>query len=311
MDNNNIATVVVLMSTYNGELYLEDQLLSLKNQVSKLVNGKEISIQILVRDDGSTDKTQDILDKWQKNGCLTWYTGPNLGPAHSFMHLLNNAPSADYYAFCDQDDVWLPEKISTAVQRLEQSVGLPALYVSTYSLVDKDLNPIKQRTPNKHTYTFGESFITNPATGCTLVFNNYLKEIVCGYSPSFIVMHDGWVYRIALAIGANIHHDNVPHILYRQHGHNVVGGKKSLITRWKNRFTRFYSGKCVRWHSALELYKGFKDRMNEKNLGIVVDCVNYKDSIWKALKFLRHKELKTPTLSFQIIFYFVVLLRKY
>ena len=116
--------VTILMSTYNGEDFLEEQLQSLLSQ-------QDVETHILVRDDGSTDRTRDILDHWQDAGKLTWYGGDNLGWAMSFMHLLIHAqPDADYYAFCDQDDIWLPDKLSRAVSMIEQQEQECVLYCS-------------------------------------------------------------------------------------------------------------------------------------------------------------------------------------
>ncbi|MBQ4399872.1 MAG: glycosyltransferase, partial [Alphaproteobacteria bacterium] len=107
MDN-----VLVLMSTYNGEKYL-------KTQLDSILAQQGVNVQILVRDDGSSDGTLPILQAYAAQGKLTYYTGPNLKPAKSFMDLIYNAPQADFYAFADQDDYWLPEKLICAVNKLK------------------------------------------------------------------------------------------------------------------------------------------------------------------------------------------------
>ena len=122
--------VTILLSTYNGEKYLEEQLESITSQ-------KGVSTKIIVRDDGSSDRTCDILDTWKEKSALTWYRGENIGPAQSFMDLLRNAGDACYYAFSDQDDFWLSDKMQTAVSKLESYDGRPALYFCQTELVDK------------------------------------------------------------------------------------------------------------------------------------------------------------------------------
>ena len=92
--------VTILLSSYNGETYLDEQLESIEAQ-------KDVQTRILVRDDGSTDHTCDILDQWQQKTNLKWYCGENIGPARSFMDLLRQAGDSYYYAFSDQDDYWL------------------------------------------------------------------------------------------------------------------------------------------------------------------------------------------------------------
>lgn len=107
-------SVLVLMATYNGEKYLEQQLESLFNQ-------KEIDVEVLVRDDGSSDKTKSILDKWQKKAKLKWYTGEHLNVKYGFYDLMEQASrtSHQYFAFCDQDDVWDDDKLYIAVKEIK------------------------------------------------------------------------------------------------------------------------------------------------------------------------------------------------
>ncbi|MBR7166470.1 MAG: glycosyltransferase [Bacteroidaceae bacterium] len=104
--------VQVLMSTYNGMQYIREQLQSIYAQ-------QGVDLSLLVRDDGSTDGTLQLLDEEQQAGRLSWYSGKNLGPAFSFWDLLHNAPEAPYYAFCDQDDVWDADKLAVAVAAME------------------------------------------------------------------------------------------------------------------------------------------------------------------------------------------------
>ena len=118
-------TVQVLMSTYNGEKYIREQLNSIINQTYP-------SIKILVRDDGSSDGTIEILEEYAaKYDNMAYYAGKNLGVIQSFLQLLKDSDdSSAYYAFSDQDDVWLPEKIEKAVEMIENNkeVEQPILY---------------------------------------------------------------------------------------------------------------------------------------------------------------------------------------
>ena len=157
------------MSTYNGAKYLEQQLQSLFNQ-------QGVNFKILVRDDGSTDETIDILNKWQDKNKLCWYSGINLGPALSFLDLLKEAPDSDFYAFCDQDDIWLPNKLRVAVESLKDKIT-PSLYFSQTQLVDESLNilPTKKINP---LCVLEEGAVSNYVTGCTVVINNRLRSEV-------------------------------------------------------------------------------------------------------------------------------------
>ena len=106
--------VTVLMSTYNGETYL-------KEQIDSILAQEGIRVKLLVRDDGSKDSTQQILDDYSKRGLLEWYKGENLKSARSFMNLVDTVSlDADYYAFSDQDDFWEKDKLSRAIDMLNQ-----------------------------------------------------------------------------------------------------------------------------------------------------------------------------------------------
>ena len=117
--------VKILLSSYNGEQYIREQIDSLLSQT-------QTGVEILVRDDGSTDSTKAILDEYQDRDRLSWYGGENLGPGLSFWKLLEDSGEADYYAFCDQDDVWDQDKVEIAVRTLEEAIpdinSIPALY---------------------------------------------------------------------------------------------------------------------------------------------------------------------------------------
>ena len=170
--------VVVLLSTYNGEKFLEEQLRSLQGQIG-------VDVTVLVRDDGSTDNTHAILDEWSKNGFLSWYTGPNLGPAKSFLDLLCNAPDADYYAFCDQDDVWHKDKVKTFL--CEINATKKDLYFSDGILVDAEGVPMGNTLWEAYNIKY-DNIIRAPiiktlvrqslATGAaTIVSKNLIKQI--------------------------------------------------------------------------------------------------------------------------------------
>lgn len=105
--------IAVLISTYNGEKYIRDQIESIMSQKV------DAQIDIIVRDDGSTDKTKDILEEYSKQKKLKWYTGENLKPANSFFNLLIQNETYDYYAFADQDDYWKNDKLRRAIEKIQ------------------------------------------------------------------------------------------------------------------------------------------------------------------------------------------------
>lgn len=293
--------VIVLLSTFNGEKFLKEQLYTLYSQ-------ENVDLSILVRDDGSTDSTCTILDREQQKGKLSWYNGGNKGPAASFWELLANAPESPYYAFCDQDDVWDKDKLKTAVEHLSRSNGKPALYFCQTRLVDSDLKEIKSVNISP-LLTFEESLIYHFATGCTMVINDALRKILLKYTPQYMRMHDLWTYLVAQAIGADIYFDPTPHISYRQHNDNAVGLKKSFAFVWKSRIKRILNNEYIRYRLANELLKGYEAEMSEENNETAKLIANYKNSISSWLKLLCNRKIKSASPSINITYRISTLFR--
>ena len=295
--------ITVLMSTYNGEKYLTEQIESILNQ-------RNVNVNILVRDDGSTDQTLTILKKYQEKGALEFYTGENLGPQRSFLHLLQHAPQCDYYAFADQDDVWMADKISVAVNRLKTSGTKPAIYVCQTQMTDQVLNPIA--TPSlSPLLTFGESLIYAFASGCTMVMNDSMRKIVNAYCPQFIDMHDKWIMEIATAIGADIYFDKKSHILYRQHERNAIGLHDSFAKEWKLRIHRVLFSNHIRYRMATELKKGYYHVMPKEQQAIISLFLSAKNSFVKRLQLLNDRRFRCGNKKTNILFKLAVLLNTY
>lgn len=225
--DNSKKRVLILMSTYNGEKYIEEQLKSIQKQ-------NYSNQMLMIRDDGSTDGTLEIIQNYQKRDmdiCLL--SGENLGVCESYFALLKAAnKKADYYALADQDDYWLPDKISAAVQKIEREVDKknPILYAGNKILVDEKLNRIHSKVTYLSEYvpSFGNALVQNICTGCTCVINQALLSLICAHIPKEkVIMHDWWIYLVASAFGTVIY-DKDSYILYRQHKNNVHG---TIVTR--------------------------------------------------------------------------------
>ena len=278
-------SVTVLLSTYNGEKYLGEQLESIVAQ-------KGVDTRIIARDDGSTDQTTAILEEWKGKADLSWYDGGNLGPALSFMDLLKNAGGAEYYALSDQDDYWLSDKLRTAVDALEKYDRRPALYFCQTELVDKDLNRIDSVIIHPR-LTFGEALVYHFVGGCTMVMNRALRDIIIKYTPGYLSMHDVWIYDVAQAIGAHVVFDATPHILYRQHGDNVIGQSTSMMREWKNRTGRLVKHNLhSRSKLAQEIHKGYYGMMPEENRRILDDFIAGKTHIRKRMQLMRDRRFR-------------------
>ena len=229
--------VVVLLSTYNGEKYLEEQLRSLQAQTG-------VDVSVLVRDDGSADGTVGILDRWQADGKLSWYTSENLGPGKSFIHLLETAEEGNYYAFCDQDDVWLPDKLRITMDKMRAvelaNPGKPVIVHTDMYVVDERLNVIHDSFWRSSGLrpdilrTFPYLCICNSVNGCTILMNNAARRLILEkYVEHDVMIHDVISALTVAYYGGIIDYVEAPTVLYRQHASNVVGAmsynKRSAI----------------------------------------------------------------------------------
>lgn len=305
--------IIVLLSTYNGECYLREQLDSVLNQ-----NG--VDVQILVRDDGSTDSTTMILNEYQSTGRLTWYKGENLGPAQSFMHLLAHAGDVlhikdenEYlFAFCDQDDVWDNCKLYIAASQIEKYQRIPTFYASQTRSVDSQLRPLftPKLTP---LLTLEESLIYSFVTGCTVVINSALRHYVLkGQMPEKGILHDCWCYMVAQAIGAYIVFDPVAHLSYRQHEHNVIGLRDSPFRVWRLRIRRvLFKSPHIRSRIAACLLRNYKEWMSVESQQVVQRFVEGKSSFFKRLKLLFSHRYITGNVSTTFYFRIALLLNTY
>lgn len=211
--------VQILMSTYNGERFLQEQIESLRKQTWK-------NLEILIRDDGSTDKTREILEEYSKKyENIRVYPEKNIGVTKSFFELLKKS-DADYVAFCDQDDVWLEDKIEAAIVKLEKITG-PALYCGNKILVDSKLRPMKKQNTRELVPGFGNAVVECICTGCTSVLNRELADILKSRLPEYAILHDWWSYLAAAYTGTVIFDKNA-YIMYRQHEANVVGAREGF-----------------------------------------------------------------------------------
>lgn len=208
--------VVVLMSTYNGQHFVAEQLRSILEQLPR-------SGRVVVRDDGSSDGTVAAIQA-TADPRVSLTAGANLGFGRSFLKLLAESPAdADMVMFSDQDDVWLPGKIDRAWRHLLPLAGRPALYGSAQMLVDAELRPLRATSAWQRAPSLASALTENIITGCTAAINQpAIKLLQRAGVPSGVRFHDWWLYLVVSAFG-NVVFDDEPTLLYRQHGGNQIG----------------------------------------------------------------------------------------
>ena len=224
------------MSTFNGARYLEEQIQSILLQSA-------VSVKLFIRDDGSTDETVSILERYAADGRAAVTYGNNIGIGKSFIELLYTVPDDfDYYAFSDQDDIWLDDKLFTAVCRLNEERGC-ALYASNLELVDAENHSIGMRF--EPDMVFDGSLLSlicrNKCYGCTQVFNRDLFLFLRRRRPSELMLtmclHDSWV-SVSASIAGKIFFDTQSHIRYRRHETNYTKFDRSKAERWRERLSK-------------------------------------------------------------------------
>ena len=207
------ASIVVFLCTYNGEKYLHRQL-------DSVVGQQGMNVRIIAHDDGSKDNSVNILNEYN----IPVMGGEHLGAAHGFFYLMEQAPEADFYAFCDQDDIWDSDKLKKAADALEAAApeGSAALYACSTRLVNDSEEFISLHKIDKNRSLTSRLFYAS-ISGNTIVFNKKMRDIAVMHHPEEMVMHDSWMVKLCIATGGHLVIDEEPHMDYRMHGNNVVG----------------------------------------------------------------------------------------
>ncbi len=304
--------VLVLLSTYNGEKFLCQQLDSILNQ-------KGVSVHLLIRDDGSADNTMKILEtyKTKYENIDVWGGGENKGVKVSFFELMLYAgqyyPQYEYFAFSDQDDYWYSDKLSRAVNcKFKHSEKY--LYHSCYEITDEKLN-VKKRTTNKGINgTLGEALIRSASIGCTEVFTkavlvNAIKFLKAQKEKNIMQYHDSAVYVTALCMKAYVVFDDYCGLKYRQHEDNVIGTGVSLLKIYKRRCKNFFKLShytASRADIARKVIDIDKDTYD--TLSLIAD---YKKSLQNRFRLMFSKQYRTKNKLINLAFMFGVMIGKY
>lgn len=297
--------VEVLMSTYNGERFL-------KEQIDSILNQEDVEVSLMIRDDGSTDGTINIINEIVKqNSNVSMYRGENLGPARSFMDLIYNSNEADYYAFADQDDVWDSKKIISAINKMNGKENEPSLYISALQVVDENLNEIEFRKVQGNFCLEGE-MVKNFATGCTQVFNNNLRNLLKKYKPEFIIMHDSWITRVCYAVGGNVIIDENSYIKYRQHEKNLIGYRDAKLKKIKKQYKiAFKRNIRMRAQIARELKSGYPDEITIEANQLANNLINYNFDIRAKRWLLQNKKFRTNDNYINLKMFVAIVLNKF
>lgn len=297
-------SVLVMMSTYNGEEYLAEQ-------IESIIAQKEVDLTLWISDDGSSDSTIEIVDSFSKaHPNILYRNNPeNLGSSLSFMKMIFDADSElnksfDYYAFSDQDDYWLPSKLIEATKSIKacsKNNEIPALYYSDITNVNarleegtKEAEPFASLSQNLETL-----LVCNWAAGCTMVFNRNLFNLAATHkTTAFPRIHDTWMHLIALTCGMTVPDLHRSFILRRISGKNQVGergfGKITPKRFTKSIQTALQKPRHDFVRSAEQLLKLFSDEMHNDSKEIIESFLSGQHSLPKRIALACGRNYKLP-----------------
>ena len=269
--------ISILMATYNGEEFLEEQLESLMTQTFD-------DFVIYVNDDCSTDKTWEILCSYAEkypNKIKITRRNENSGAAkHNFLELMVRTQD-DYIMLCDQDDVWLSNKIELTLAKIKEmeqlySAQMPLLAHTDLRVVDRELKLINPSYRQATARVYGRTEINqvltlNNASGCTIMYNRALAELLVK-EPKFCVVHDWWLQIVAAYFG-KIGHVDKQTILYRQHGRNDIGAKD--VRKFSYKMRQLLNNSFIKkrinstYPQAESLLEIYKDKLTEQQINLL------------------------------------------
>lgn len=252
--------ICLLLGTYNGERFLSEQLQSIEDQSHK-------NWRVVLSDDGSSDGTLAIARLFQQkwgNHRLEIIQGPRIGFCNNFLYMAcDSSIRADLYAFSDQDDVWMEDKLAKAVTYFLNAApnqSTPRVYSARTKLVDEKLKPLGFSPLFIHPTSFRNALLQSIAGGNTMVFNHASKLLLEEAGIQQVVSHDWWLYQIVKGAGGIVYYDAEPSILYRQHASAVIGNNSSINAKVQ-RMYQVINGRFKNWNTV-----NYKALMNVNHL---------------------------------------------
>ena len=271
--------IKVLLSSYNGEAFIDKQIQSILNQ-------KGVEIAILIRDDGSTDKTPSILSQYAKKSCVEVVYGENVGFKRSFSSLVKLAASDnyvyDFYAFADQDDLWYPNKLLEECRSLSVfDSNKPNVVVCNSDIIDENGIPSRLFRNFDPLYTNYNVYFSTDFQGCSMVFNRCALEKYNLFHKTDYC-HDNWLF-LTCAILGNVTNINKPLFGYRIHSHNAIGvcHDSTIISRIKKSIRYWFSSnKLVRREIVQLLFEHWNQDIDKDRYVFIYHYLNYRKNLY-------------------------------
>lgn len=246
LPERNAPCITILLCTYNGARFLAAQLASIEQQSHQ-------NWRLIISDDRSTDATLAIIHHFaQRTGkIIEVREGPRQGPSANFLALAAD-PSipGDYFAFCDQDDVWHRDKLSRALDWMRAvPEDLPAVYGARTRLICAGGKALGYSRRFSRPPRFANALVQSIAGANTMLFNRATKRMLEETGPLNVVSHDWWAYQLVSGSGGVVHYDPEPPLDYRQHADNRIGSNRGLRAQWK-RLRMVMNGGFAVWNDV-------------------------------------------------------------
>lgn len=275
--------VGIILCTFNGARYLNEQLSSIADQNYK-------NWRLFVSDDGSTDQTMELLYTFRHHnaeGKVVIFEGPKQGSARNFLFLVNLVhQQCEYFAFCDQDDIWHTDKLSRAIAILSTAINNPPLlYCSSTKYISQSGNYLQVSYMFKNPPSFKNALVQSIAGGNTMVFNKATANILAKTPRNInLEAHDWWTYILVMGCGGKVYYDSNPTVDYRQHSDALVGENRTLRAKL-NRIKKLLEGRFRDWND--QNIKGLENFSN------YLTSENFITLVW-------FKKLRSPFLPLRI-----------
>lgn len=295
-----IPKVTVLLATFNGVSFLDQQLISLYEQ-------QDVEVEVFVNDDGSVDGTMKILETWKKKGLIVSITESlGVGSTKAFLRLLQQCNEKPFIAFCDQDDIWEPNKLAMQIQLCQEDV--PTLVFSRRKYLHSSGKSVGISSSLKKSPSFGNALIENIAPGNTILLNLPAIKVVNSYVFPDVAHYDSWIYLLISNFGTckNI---NEPLVQYRIHENNQVGIRKLSLNKFELSALHFI-------HQASHLSQVSKQTLTVKNQLILANFISVlyaksrRQKVRAILNTKFYRQHLIDQIGFKVIFLILVSKRK-
>lgn len=301
--------IAVLMATYNGEKYLQEQVNSILNQNCMY------DVDLYIQDDNSTDNTWRILEEYEGRPGIFISRNKNKvnGPVSNFSSLFNSIrdKNYDYVMFSDQDDIWYENKIEKSIEKIANYDNEPKLLYTNFLFWNMENNETRVAYNEEINARFETLFVQNWLMGCTMVLNKKMVEYI-DEIPLFVENHDFWISLVASTLDKGIVYYSDVTMKHRLHNSNVtaragVGTIKNKIIELKLQLSKqFRKTKYGQWESEKRVLRDKYNAIKYSNeIKEIMEKNSFKRSI-NAFKF----GFKGINLKKTIIFYIQLILYK-